>query len=180
MKALRLTLIFLFVITFQAYSENININEIDPMPGFEKVTGPAFGEPVESYSGQGLVQYVSGSKIIINSKVFFIDESCKIETPGDQLQNSCIVKYELNKRARIISIKTVVQLILTGNIDRITSNEIVVDDQYFKFSLFATYHNTKGKHISRLAIEKGNFVGLALNKESKVESLWFLNGHIIY
>jgi len=176
-------LIILLLIIFcshQGYCENIQIDTIAPMPGFEKVGGPAFGESVENYSGQGLVQYISDLKIIINSKMFFIEKSCENQISSGQIRRASIVKYELNKQARIHAIECVVQLAATGKIDRINSDELVVDDQYYLIDLFVTYHEISGDQISRFDFKKGAFVGLTFNEEEKVHSIWYLNGHYIY
>jgi len=168
------------VFNHQVFCENIQIQSIDPMPGFEKVGGPAFGESIESYSGKGLVQYVSESKIIINSKMFFIDSSCINQISDNQVRQGSIVKYELNKQARIINIELVIQLTVTGKIDRIDRNAVVLNDQYYLLDLFMTYHDIAGKQIGHYDIKKGDFVGLTLDQDDNVKSLWYLNGHYMY
>jgi hypothetical protein len=180
MKTKYFIMILLIICSHSGYCENIQIKTIDPMPGFEKVGGPAFGESVKSYSGQGLVQYVSDLKIIINSKMFFIDKSCEDQISSSQIRKASIVKYELNKQARIKNIERVVQLNATGKIDRINSDELVIDDQYYLFDLFVTYHEITGDKIDRFDFKKGDFVGVTLNEERKVRTLWHLNGHYLY
>jgi hypothetical protein len=173
-------LVLLFVFSHIGFCETIQIQTIDSMPGFEKVGGPAFGESVKSYSGQGLVQYVSDSKIIINSKMFLIDKDCKDKIVSGQIKKAYIVTYELNKQARIKDIVCVVQLAVTGKIDRIDGEAVVVNDHYYPLDLFITYHDIDGHNIGHYDIEKGDFVGLALKKEGNVSELWYLNGHYMY
>jgi len=180
MKMRYSVVIVLIVLSHHAFCENIQIQSIEPMPGFEKVGGPAFGESVESYRGQGLVQYLSDSKIMINSKMYFIDKSCEKLISSEEIRRASIVKFELNKQARINNIEVVVQLTITGKIDRIDSNALVLDDQYFPLDLFITYHDITGNQIGHYDINKGDFVGLTVNKEENVKSLWYLNGHYMY
>jgi hypothetical protein len=174
------SLILLFVFSHIGLCENIRIQTIDPMQGFEKVGGPAFGESVESYSGQGLVQYVSNLKLMINSKMYFIDKSCVKQITSGQIEQGRIVKYELNKQAKIKYLEILVLLTVIGNIDRIDSDAVVVNDHYYPLDLFITYHDIDGHNIGYYDIKKGDFVGLALKKEGNVSELWYLNGHYMY
>jgi hypothetical protein len=174
------SLIILFAFCYYGYCESIQIQTIDPMPGFEKVGGPAFGEPVESYSGQGLVQYVSESKIMINSKMYFIDNSCVNQITSGQIVKASIVKYALNKHGKIINIEIVVQLTATGKIDRIDREAVVVNDIYHLLDLFINYHDINGHNIGHYDLNKRDFVGLVLNKDNNVRAIWYLNGHNLY
>jgi len=180
MKIIMYTTICLLVMSINGLCDTIQIESIDPMPGFESVGGPAFGEPVESFSGKGLVQYISESKIMINSKMYFIDSSCLPLIVSNRISRACIVAYELNKQARIKQLDVIARLAVIGTINRINSNELVINDHFYKFGIYATYHNVFGNQISQYDINKGDFVGLIFNKDSDIRSLWHLNGFYMY
>jgi len=173
-------ILLLFVFSHYGFCENIHIQTINPMPGFEKVGGPAFGEKVTSYSGQGLVQYVSESRIMINSKMYFMNKACENQTATGQIRKACIVKYTLNKQAVINNLVLIVQLKNTGKVDRIDDDAVVINDHFYKLGLFITYHDISGYNTSHYNIKKGDFVGVTFNKENHVKSLWYLNGHYLY
>ena len=180
MKKLLSIIILLLTISQSGYCKDIQIQSIEPMPGFEKVGGPAFGEAVKSYSGQGLVQFVSDTKIMINSKMYFMDDACVAQITSGQIQKASIVTFKLNKQAMIIKLDIVAQLTVTGKIDRIDSNALIINDHYYKLSHFVTYYDISGDKISHYDIDKNDFVGLTFNKEQEINSVWYLNGYYLY
>jgi len=180
MKKFFSIILLLLTISQPAYCEDIHIQSIEPMPGFEKVGGPAFGEAVKSYSGQGLVQFVSDSKIMINSKMYFMDDTCAALITSGQIQKASIVTYKLNKQAMIIKLEIVAQLTVTGKIDRIDSNALVINDHYYPLSHFVSYDDISGDRISHYDLNKNDFVGLTFNQEQEIKSVWYLNGYYLY
>lgn len=164
------------------FCQDIHIQPIDPMPGFESVGGPAFGEPVSEYSGKGLVQYVTSSKIIINSKMYFVEPGspCVQQITSGEIKQTSIVSFELNEQSQINFLKKIVQLNDTGIIDRITDSAVVYSDHFRELFLYATYHDISGNEINRYDFNKGTFIGLTLNKDNEITSLWKLDGHYMY
>jgi len=178
---IKYSIILIFSIyCMHGFCENIQIKPIDKLPEFKNVGGPAFGEPVKSYSGKGLVQYVSDSKMIINSKMYFLDSSCVPLITSDKIRTGSIVSYALNKQAHITNLTLVVKLAVIGRIDRIDTDAIICDDHYYKFSLYVTYHSFNAEKLGKYDFEKGCYVGLTFNKERKINSIWYLNGHYLY
>ena len=174
-------MIFLFAAT-NALCDNIQIESIEPMPDFTNVGGPVFGEPVSSYSGKGLVQYVSKSKIMINSKMYFVDQTspCIKMIETQNIQPASIVSYTLNKKACVNHLELIVQLDYTDRLDRMDNNAAVCNDTYRDFYIHISFHDISGDRISRYDFDNGDYVGMVVNKNREIESLWQLNGHYMY
>jgi hypothetical protein len=182
MKQLSISLLIGVCLWANGLCETIHIKDIDPMPGFESIGGPAFGEEVSSYSGKGLVQFVSQDKIIINSKMYLIDSSsqCIQQISTGQIKRACIVSYELNDLAQVNLLNLIVQLDDTGKIDRITYDGLIYNDHYRKIFLYVSFHDITGKDINRHEFDIGDFIGLTINENNEIKSLWQLDGHYLY
>ncbi|MBF0450179.1 MAG: hypothetical protein HQK75_05715 [Candidatus Magnetomorum sp.] len=182
MKIFYITFLLLVSLGTNGFCENIHIQSIDPMPGFESVGGPAFGEPVSTYSGKGIVQYITATKIMINSKMYLVDPSsaCVHQITSGEIRQSSIVSYELNELAHVSKLTLVVQLTDTGIINRITDNEVIYSDHYRALFLYVICYDITGEEINRYDLQKGDFIGLTVNKENEIDSLWKLDGHYMY
>jgi len=182
MKLLNITIVLLTCLMTNGYCESIQIQSIDPMPGFESVGGPAFGESVSSYSGKGIVQYVSNGKIIINSKMYFIEPSsqCVQQIASGEIKQSSIVSFELNKLAQVNYLSLIVQLNDTGKIDRISDDGLTYNDHYRKLFLYVTYHDITGISVNRYDFQEGDFIGLTINENNEISSIWNLSSHYLY
>ena len=61
-----------------------------------------------------------------------------------------------------------------GHIDRISRNEIVIDDSLFSLSPHVTY-STKGKrHASKAWLKVGSFIGYKTDSNNKIVSIWLI------
>ena len=61
-----------------------------------------------------------------------------------------------------------------GHIDRISRNEIVIDDSLFRLSPHVTY-STKGKrHASRAWIKIGSYIGFKTDSDHGITSIWLI------
>ncbi len=57
---------------------------------------------------------------------------------------------------------------IRGKIDRLSKNEIVVDDSLLRLSDNVKYHIKKGR------FKEGDLIGLKLNPDGKVASIWLI------
>jgi hypothetical protein len=62
----------------------------------------------------------------------------------------------------------------TGRIDRITVDQIVVDDILYRLSRNAEFSTPTTKHASRSSFRIGNRVGYITNENSEIISLWLI------
>jgi len=67
---------------------------------------------------------------------------------------------------------TNVELSGVGNIDRLTTDEIVVNDTLFKLSSDVKYYSKDGVKAWVSDFNLGNFVGYVLDAQGKIESIW--------
>jgi len=61
-----------------------------------------------------------------------------------------------------------------GYIDRITTDEAVIDDCGYRFSHFVRYATPTRKNTVRSRFRAGDFVGYIFNSKNEIESLWLL------
>ena len=61
-----------------------------------------------------------------------------------------------------------------GKIDRIAEKEIVIDDSLFKLSPNVTCYTPISKYVSKALFSVGNRVGVEINSNHEVTSLWLL------
>ena len=61
-----------------------------------------------------------------------------------------------------------------GVIDRITDNEVVIGDTFFKLSFDVQYNTQRNKNTSDYSFKAGRRVAYLLNKEREIESLWLI------
>lgn len=61
-----------------------------------------------------------------------------------------------------------------GRIDRIASDEIVIDDLLYRLASSVTYHTPTRTNASRSWFRTGNLVGFVLNSEQEIVSLWLI------
>ena len=62
-----------------------------------------------------------------------------------------------------------------GCINRIEGDEVVIDDQFFRFAPDATFHTPKSRYSSRDRFRKGVRVGFIRTDNKKIESLWYID-----
>ncbi|MDY6970907.1 MAG: hypothetical protein SV775_01115 [Thermodesulfobacteriota bacterium] len=65
----------------------------------------------------------------------------------------------------------------TGQIERITGNEVVMGDSLMKFSSSVSFKSSggkKGKKISRSRFRPGTRVGFSVNSEDEITSMWLI------
>jgi hypothetical protein len=62
-----------------------------------------------------------------------------------------------------------------GCINRIEGDEVVIDDQLFRFAPDATFHTPKSQYASRSPFRKGVRVGFISSDNKKIESLWYID-----
>jgi len=182
MKIFCLLLAYLFCFSTNGDCENISIQPISPLPDFENIGGPAFGEPVDNLDGKGLVQYVTPSKIIINSKMYNVDPKspCTKQITSGEIRIASIVSFKLNNQAYVNELQTIVKFNDIGSIYRISDDHVVYNDIYKSFSLYISYHDITGNDINRYDFDKGTFIGLKLNEDNEITSMWKLDGHYMY
>jgi len=175
-------ILFLLIFATNGLCDSVQIESIDPMPDFKNVGGPAFGEKVKSYSGKGLVQYVSSTKMMINSKMYFVDQTspCVEMIETHQIKRASIVSFTLNKKASVNQLKLIVQLDFTGILDRMDDIAVVCDDTYRELYIHASFHDISDRAITRYDFDIGDFIGMTVNQDRQIESLWYLNGYFLY
>ncbi len=61
-----------------------------------------------------------------------------------------------------------------GRIDRITRNEIVIDDSLYKFVSNVTYHIPTRSNASSAWFRSGELVGFVTNAKREIVSLWLI------
>jgi hypothetical protein len=61
-----------------------------------------------------------------------------------------------------------------GHIDRITFEQVVIDDAFFKLAPDVRYSTPRRKNASINSFETGRLVGYILNDSHEIESLWFI------
>ena len=61
-----------------------------------------------------------------------------------------------------------------GCIDHITSRFVVIDDYQYRFALGVTFNTPKAPDTSRTWFRPGRKVGIVLNSEKQIESIWYL------
>ena len=62
-----------------------------------------------------------------------------------------------------------------GCINRVEGDEVVIDDQLYRFAPDATYHTPKSQYSSRAPFRKGVRVGFMSTGNKKIESLWYID-----
>jgi len=175
-------LYFFLLLCPKAFCGNIFIEPIEPVPGFQNIGGPAFGESMPFDTGKGLVQLVTSTRIMINSNLYYIDQTsgCEQQIQIQNIQPASVVSFELNQRSQVKKLTLITQLDQTGMLDRIDDKSVVCDDQYRKLYTWTTYHDVSGNLISKSNFVKGNYIGMTLNKDGAANSLWQLNGYYVY
>jgi hypothetical protein len=63
-----------------------------------------------------------------------------------------------------------------GRIDRLASDEIVIDDTLYKLSPSVTYNTSAGTNVSMSLCGIGNVVGYLQSTEGEIISLWRIPG----
>jgi len=61
-----------------------------------------------------------------------------------------------------------------GQIDRIATDEIVINDTWYRLSPFAIFNTPDGMNVSRSSFREGQSVYYILNGENKIESIWLI------
>jgi len=61
-----------------------------------------------------------------------------------------------------------------GQIDRIATDEIVINDTWYRLSPFAIFNTPDGMNVSRSLLREGQSVYYILNGENKIESIWLI------
>jgi hypothetical protein len=61
-----------------------------------------------------------------------------------------------------------------GRVDRIATDEVVINDCLFRLSLDVEYHTPTTKHASRTWFKVGKFVGYIINSKREIVSLWLI------
>jgi hypothetical protein len=62
-----------------------------------------------------------------------------------------------------------------GFLDRISRNDMVVNDRWLWFSPSVTFHTPRVKNGSKAWFREGSYVGYLLNAQKEVVSLWLLD-----
>lgn len=174
-------------LSWQAWSQDIDIHTISPPPGFEPLGGPGVGENVESKTGIGIIQKVTSSELIVNSKLFRISSDIQKKEIKDLsrikdyiLMKGSVISYELNNTGEIIACQKIGQIHSFCQIDRINSTCIVCNDEYRKFASGLTFKNIEGKSIPGSYFNRGDSVGLSFDDNKQVVSIWKLNNFLLY
>ena len=63
----------------------------------------------------------------------------------------------------------------SGYINRIESNEVVIDDCLYKLTNLTTFHTIKGRIWDKSIFNEGNIVGYILDSPEQIASLWIVN-----
>jgi hypothetical protein len=63
---------------------------------------------------------------------------------------------------------------VTGVVDRLESDEIVVDDKLLYLAGDVGYYSSNGDRTAKSAFKAGNQVGCVLDADGKVKELWFI------
>ena len=61
----------------------------------------------------------------------------------------------------------------SGCIQRIRANDVVIDDSLLKFAPGATFNTLKAEDSGRSWFKPGRKVGVVVNEDHKIESLWY-------
>ncbi len=61
-----------------------------------------------------------------------------------------------------------------GRIDRISDEEIVIDDSLFRFSPYVIFNTPARMNVPRDRFRKGQSVYYILNEENKIVSIWLI------
>ena len=61
-----------------------------------------------------------------------------------------------------------------GCIDHIKANRVVIDDYLYRFAPYVTFHTPKTPDATRAWFRIGRQVGIVLNSEKQIESMWYL------
>lgn len=61
-----------------------------------------------------------------------------------------------------------------GHIDRISRNEIVIDDSLFRLSPHVTYSTRGKRHASRAWIKVGSYIGFKADFDHEITSIWLI------
>ena len=61
-----------------------------------------------------------------------------------------------------------------GEIHRIGSNDIVIDDKQYNFAPRVTYHTTRSSNVSKSHFSVGQVVGFITDSSGEIKSLWQL------
>lgn len=62
----------------------------------------------------------------------------------------------------------------SGRIDRIATDEVVINDTLFKFSPEVKYHTRATQNASSAWIKEGQFVGYITSSRREIVSLWLI------
>jgi hypothetical protein len=174
-------------LSWHAWSQDIDIHPISPPPGFEPLGGPGIGENIGPKKGIGIIQKISSSEIIINSKLYRISPDIKKKKIKDPrllkdyiLMNGSIVSFQLNNLGEIVDCKKIGQIHKFCWINSIDDEGIVCNDQYRKLSSSYTFKDIEGKAIPKSAFNEGDRVGLLFDDNKQVLSIWKLNDFLLY
>lgn len=61
-----------------------------------------------------------------------------------------------------------------GQIDRIGTDEIVINDIWYRLSPYTIFNTPGGLNASRSFFREGQYVYYILNGENKIESIWLI------
>jgi hypothetical protein len=61
-----------------------------------------------------------------------------------------------------------------GYIDRVGTNDIVINDLWYQLSPFVKYHNPQRLDVAGYEFRVGKYVGFFLNDKREIVSLWLL------
>jgi hypothetical protein len=61
-----------------------------------------------------------------------------------------------------------------GQIDRIATDEIVINDTWYRLSPYAIFNTPNGVNVSRSSFHEGQSVYFILNGENKIKSVWLI------
>jgi len=182
-----IAILLIISLSWSVWSQDIDIQSISPPPGFEPLGGPGVGENMESKTGIGIIQKVTSSELIVNSKLFRISSDIQKKEIKDPskikdyiLMKGTVISYELNNNGEIVACQKIGQIHSFCQIDRINSTCVVCNDEYRKLAAGITFKNTEGKSLPRSAFNRGDRVGLLFDDNKQVLSIWKLNNFLLY
>jgi hypothetical protein len=167
------------------FAQNITIDPVAPPPGMSPP--PQTGETDIHSSDKGIIQKVSETDLIINSKRYLISKHMKKKKMTKisdlrkySLSRGSIVKFDLNKKGEIIAIEKQNQLHSFCIIDRIDHNGIVCNDRYYRFSAKVKFYNSDCSSLSRSFFKIQTKVGLEFNQDRQLIGVWKIEDNIFH
>lgn len=112
---------------------------------------------------------------LVSFVILFVCVAGYAEDKMKHLPIKSVPAIEKPAKARLDNIEhNIAEIEATGMVDRITNDEVVINDTLFRFAPEAEIYSQNSERLSTTDIIQGHIVGWRLNEKGEIAKLWKL------